>query len=196
MEHNRKPGMMRPQHSYPWWFCYTFQNPLRRIIHNPDTLLRHYVHAGDIVLDVGPGIGYFTLALARVTGESGRVIAADIQPKLLNVLMRRAARAGVADRITPRLSTPARTGVTETVDFALAFWVVHEIPDQHAFFLQVRDILSPSGGLLVAEPKLHVSRGRFARSLAIAEKAGFYLYSRPTVRMSHCALLRTAAQAA
>lgn len=196
MDHNRKSRALQPTHSYPWWFCYSFQNPLRRIFHPPHDLLQPCVHPGDIVLDVGPGIGYFTLALARLTGERGRVIAADIHPKMLNVLMRRAARAGVADRITPRLSTPVRIAVTETVDFVLAFWVVHEIPDQHAFFLQVRDILAPAGGLLFAEPKLHVTRSGFARSLETAEQAGFHIDSRPPVRLSHCALLRTAAQAA
>jgi ubiquinone/menaquinone biosynthesis C-methylase UbiE len=40
-----------------------------------------------------------TLELARLVGPAGHVIAVDIQPKMLNVLKRRAAKSGMLDRV-------------------------------------------------------------------------------------------------
>ncbi len=55
----------------PWWICYTFDNPLRRLIHDPERLLEPYVKPGMTVVDIGCGMGYFTLG-AGEAGRSGR----------------------------------------------------------------------------------------------------------------------------
>jgi ubiquinone/menaquinone biosynthesis C-methylase UbiE len=55
------------------------------------------------VLEPGPGMGFFTLELARRVGDAGRVVAVDIQPKMLSVLQRRAAKTGLQNRIETRL---------------------------------------------------------------------------------------------
>src|SRR5918995_1330121 len=54
------------------------------------------IAAGQVVVDLGAGPGFFTLPAARVVGESGRVYAVDVQPSLLEVCRRRAAEAGVS----------------------------------------------------------------------------------------------------
>ena len=51
------------------------------------------------MLDVGCGMGLFSLAMAKLVGDQGQVIAVDLQQKMLDVLRRRAEKAGVADRI-------------------------------------------------------------------------------------------------
>jgi tRNA A58 N-methylase Trm61 len=48
-------------------------NPLRRLVHAPLALLRPYVKEGMTVLEPGPGMGFFTLDLARLVGPTGRV---------------------------------------------------------------------------------------------------------------------------
>jgi tRNA A58 N-methylase Trm61 len=58
------------------------------------------------VFEPGPGMGFFTLELARLVGPTGRVIAVDVQPKMIEALQRRARRAGLLDRIDARV-TPA-----------------------------------------------------------------------------------------
>jgi len=182
-------ALVRQKHVCPWWLCFTFDNPLRRLIHDPDTILGSHVRSGETVLDVGPGMGYFTIPLAEFVGSSGRVIAADIQKRMLDTLLRRARRRGVADRIQTHLSSIESIGVNQKVDFALAFWIVHEIADQRRFFRQIRDILNPSRCLLLAEPVIHVTRRMFSQTLDAAKEMGFTAIEYPRIAFSHSALL-------
>jgi len=80
-------AFMRQKHVCPWWLCFTFDNPLRRLIHDPESILGSYVRYGDTVLDIGPGMGYFTIPLAGLVGPSGLVIAADVQQRMLDALL-------------------------------------------------------------------------------------------------------------
>ena len=112
-------------HVCPWWMAYTFDNPLRRLIHNPKTILGEYVQDSMTVMDVGCGMGYFTLGLAELVGDAGKVIAVDLQQEMLDIMLKRATRKGVEHRITPHLADPVSINVTTPVDFVLAFWMVH-----------------------------------------------------------------------
>ena len=71
------------EHTCPWWLGYSFDNPLRRIIHNPARMLGTMVEEGQTVVDIGCGLGFFTLALAQMVGAHGKVIALDIQSEML-----------------------------------------------------------------------------------------------------------------
>src|SRR5512144_604865 len=95
----------------PWWLGYVLANPLRRLYQNPTSILAPYLRPGMTVIETGPGMGFFTLDIARLAGNSGRVIAIDVQPKMLSGLRRRARRAGVLDRIDLRLVPPDATGM-------------------------------------------------------------------------------------
>jgi len=173
----------------PWWLAYTFDNPLRRLLHPPREVVGRWVRPGMTVLDVGCGIGHFTLGMARLVGPGGRVIAADVQERALAVVRRRAARAGLADRVTAHLAAPGRIGVAGPVDFALAFWMVHETPSQVDFFGELAGALAPAGLLLVAEPVHHVGAHAFERTIEAAVLAGLRVGERPRVRASRAVLL-------
>ena len=176
------------QHVCPWWFAYSFDNPLRRLLHPPEKLLAPWVRPGMTVLDVGCGIGHFSLGMARMVGPGGRVIAADLQERALTVVARRARRAGLADRVTTHRCDPEACGISGPVDFALAFWMLHEAPSAEGFCRQIAGTLSPGGRFLVAEPAFHVSEDTFEGELAAAARAGLKLIERPRVRASRAAL--------
>jgi 2-polyprenyl-3-methyl-5-hydroxy-6-metoxy-1,4-benzoquinol methylase len=53
----------------PPWCCFTFDNVFRRLLQNPNRILKPYVKPGWTVLDVGPGMGYFTIPLAKWSGK-------------------------------------------------------------------------------------------------------------------------------
>jgi ubiquinone/menaquinone biosynthesis C-methylase UbiE len=134
-------------------------------------------------------MGYFSIPLARMVGDRGKVIAADVQAPMLTALQKRAKKHGLEGRIVPHLCEADSIGVREPVDFALAFWMVHEVPDQNKFFREMRSLLKPEGKFLVAEPKIHVTRKRFEATLRRAEEAGFSVTESPKIFMSHTALL-------
>jgi ubiquinone/menaquinone biosynthesis C-methylase UbiE len=173
----------------PWWLCYGFDNPLRRLIHDPERLLEPYVKPGMTAVDIGCGMGYFTLGLAKLVGPGGNVIAVDLQGKMLAALGRRARKAGLADRIILHRCRPDRLGVEEPADFVLAFWMTHEVRDKPRFFAQISAFLKTDGRLLLVEPKLHVTRNRFGRTVEVCRAAGFRLLGEPAVALSRAVLM-------
>ena len=159
----------------PWYLCYFFDNPLRRMCHRPEKMLGDYVSEGMTVLDLGCGMGYFSMGLARLVGPTGRVIAVDLQQKMLDGVTRRAERAGLSKRIETRLAGPDDLGLGDLAgqaDFALAFWMVHEVPDQVLFFSQIQGALKADGRLLAVEPLMHVSERGFQELTRLAGQAG------------------------
>ncbi len=174
----------------PWWMVYTFDNPLRRLVHDPNKIFAPYVESGMTVLDIGCGRGFNSIGLARVVGEQGRVISVDMQRQMLNMLEKRAARAGLANRIQLHLCEADTLGVEDAVDFVNAFWMVHETPDTGKFLGEVFSLLKPGGKLLVAEPSFHVKPDDFDEMIEKAEEAGFEVCDRPRIRFSRAAAFK------
>jgi len=168
-------------------------NPFRRRSQNPNTILTPYVREGMTVLEPGPGMGFFTLELLNLVGNRGRVIAVDIQPRMLSKLSRRAAKSGLLDRLETRLASSDSMGITDlkgSVDFTLAFAVLHEFPEAGRFFAEAAAASKSGAQLLLAEPTGHVKTADFEAELGAADKAGFQLVDRPSIRRSQTALLR------
>ncbi len=181
----------------PWWIGYLLASPLRRWLQDPGKIVGPFVSEGMMVLEPGPGMGFFTLELARRVGSSGRVLAIDVQPKMLEGLVKRAAKAGLANRIEARLSKGERLGIEDyagKVDFALAFAMVHEVPNPAALLEDIHKALKPGGKLLFAEPVGHVSAADFEVNLQQANAAGLVVESRPYFRRSHGAVLKSPAR--
>ena len=184
------------EHVCPWWLGYFLINPLRRFKQDPGEILSPYVRQGMTVLEPGPGMGYFTLELARRVGPSGRVVTVDIQAKMLQKLERRAAKQRLLERIETRLVQKDSMGLgdlKETVDFALAFAVVHELPDGSRFFAEISEALKPGAFLLLAEPRGHVKQTKFEAELKAAAGAGLNFRNGPAISSSHSALFQRAA---
>jgi len=173
----------------PWWLCFTFDNPLRKLLHNPETILSPYVRPGSTVIDIGPGMGYFSIPLARLVGPTGRVIAIDVQEKMLEALARRAARSGVSERIQRHLASSDSLGNHPKADFVMAFWMVHEVPNQRIFLTEIFGFLKPKGLFLLAEPIIHVPKKSFLRTVQTANEIGFVIKETPKIRISHTVLL-------
>jgi len=172
-----------------WWLAYTFDNPVRRLIHKPQKILGNYVKEGMTVMDLGCGMGHFSIGMAGLVGSTGKVIAVDLQQKMLDIMSRRSRRAGLDDRIIPHLCRADAIDIDESVDFILAFWMVHEVPDQNQFFNQLKSLLAAKGKILIAEPKMHVTAEGLKRTLDIAQTCGLQCIEKPAISFSHTALL-------
>jgi SAM-dependent methyltransferase len=164
----KRPGAPLNQRTCPWWLCPTFDNPLRQLIHPPQRILCDLILPGCQAIDLGCGMGYFSIPMAQMAGVDGRIYAADVQPKMLQGVQRRVRKAGLEGQIQTLLCQPGQLGLPENLDFALAFWMLHEVPDQAAFLAQVVQALKPGGRFLLVEPRLHVSTRAFERACQIA----------------------------
>jgi ubiquinone/menaquinone biosynthesis C-methylase UbiE len=135
-------------------------------------------------------MGYFSLAMARAVGPTGKVICIDLQDKMLEMARRRAERAGLSDVMQFHKCTADSLGIKITCDFALAFYMVHEVRDQRKFLEEVLDLLKSGGTFLVAEPKLHVPEAAFNKTLSLAQAAGFEVAGRPAISGSRAVLFK------
>ncbi len=176
----------------PIWVGYLLLSPLRKLGQNPQKILGPYIKEGMQVLDIGCAMGFFSLPLAEMVGPQGKVICVDMQEKMLGSLKRRAQKAGLSAGIETRLCSQESLGLQgldQKMDLALAFAVLHEVPDVPAFFSEIHKALKSKGQLLIAEPKGHASENDFEKSLALAEQSGFKVIDRPRISRSLAALL-------
>jgi ubiquinone/menaquinone biosynthesis C-methylase UbiE len=180
------------EHVCPVWIGYLLASPLRKLIQNPRKILAPYVQKGMTVLDIGCAMGFFSLPMARLVGAEGKVICVDLQEKMLTSLKQRAAKARLTDRIETRLCPKDALGIddlAQRIDFALAFALVHEVPDAKKLFSEIHTALKPSGKLMIAEPMGRVPEEHFNTSLAGAQQNGFKIIDRPSISRAHAALL-------
>jgi len=183
------------EHVCPVWIGYLLASPLRKLFQNPDKILSPWVREGMTVLDVGCAMGFFTLPLAKMVGPSGKVVCIDLQEKMIRVLSRRVQKAGLIDRIDARICPSDSLGLADLegqIDFALLMAVVHEVPDPDRLFAEIGPVLKPTGRLLLAEPRGHVTGPEFEATLALAHQRGLGVVDTPRVRQSHAALLERA----
>lgn len=186
------------EHVCPWWLGYWLACPIRRLVQKPEELLAPYIREGMTVLEPGPGMGFFTLPMSRMVGRAGRIIAVDIQAKMLEGLRRRALKAGTWERIETRLAQPGSLGIGDlngSVDFVLAFAMVHELPSPETFFREAAAALKAGATILLAEPAGHVKPQKFDAELKAACEAGLELASQPAIRRwpyNHAAVLKKA----
>ena len=183
----------KAQRVCPWWLGYFLASPIRKLRYNPHAILAPYVREGMTVLDFGTAMGFFSIPLAQIVGPTGMVICIDMQEKMLARLKKRAQKAGVSAQIDARLCTqdsPGLEPLAGTIDFALLFAVVHEVPARAALFAGIAAALKPQAKLFLAEPKGHVSAEDFARTLAIAKEKGFVEVGTPQVSRTFAVLLQ------
>ena len=173
----------------PWQLAPLIDNCLRPLVHNPLKIFAPYVGRGMTVLDVGCGAGFASLGLAELVGEEGLVIAADLQSKMLSTVKERAVRAGLSDRIRIHLCDANRIGVREELDFVVAFFMVHEVPDVRTFIEEIFKLLKKDGRFFLTEPKIHVSSHDFEQLVWEAQAVGFKVVERPSVRFGQTVLL-------
>jgi ubiquinone/menaquinone biosynthesis C-methylase UbiE len=179
----------------PWWLGYLLISPIRRWMQNPAEIVGPYVTDGMTVLEPGPGMGFFTLELARRVGPRGKVIAVDVQPRMIAKLKSRLQKARLSDRVDARLAKKESIRLEDLagkVDFTLAMSVVHETPNPSNLFQEIAAATKSGGTVLFVEPSGHVKEETFAEELKAAMRAGLTPTERPKLKHSQAAVLRKA----
>lgn len=166
-------------------------NRIRRWLQDPKKILGQYIKRGMTVLDVGCGPGFFSIEIAMMVGNSGRVIAVDLQDGMLQKLRDKIKGTEVEKRITLHKCEEDKIGVSENADFILAFYMVHEVPDQKIFLKEIKSILKPNGQFLLVEPKFfHVSKRAFEETILNAKNIGFKPVEWPKVFFSRAVVFK------
>jgi ubiquinone/menaquinone biosynthesis C-methylase UbiE len=167
---------------------------LRRFLYHPDRLAERYVTPGSRVLDFGCGPGFFTREFAKRVGDTGMVIAVDLQEKMLQILKKKLEPEALMSRIKTHQSAPDSLGLSPEydgrIDVAFAIFVVHEVPDPAKLFREIAALLAPGGLLFLSEPPFIVPGGEFRDTIARAEEAGLRLIKRRFFFVNRAAVLR------
>ncbi len=164
-------------------------NSIRRFLQNPQKIVKSYIREGMTVLDMGCGPGFFTIEIAKLLNGTGKVIAADLQAGMLEKVRQKITGTELEQRITLHKCQSETIGITEKVDFVLAFYVVHEVPDQDKLFQELKSILKPSGKIFIVEPYFHVTGKAFKTMLERAKNIGFEIADPPKSYLNRAVVL-------
>jgi ubiquinone/menaquinone biosynthesis C-methylase UbiE len=164
-------------------------NSIRRLLQNPEKILKPYIHEGMTVLDLGCGPGFFSIEIAKMLKDSGKVIAADLQEGMLDRVRRKIKMTALEQRIDLHKCQEDTIGVKENVDFVLVFYMIHEVPNQDNLLRELKSILKPDGKIFIIEPKFHVSKKSFEEMINKTKDIGFEIVDRPKIFISRTVLL-------
>ncbi len=107
--------------------------------------------SGDVVCDLGCGNGFYTLKLANLVGEKGRVYAVDIQREMLELLKDRAAEEKITN-IEPVLGTLVDPKLpANSMDLVLLVDVYHEFSHPEQMLAAIHKSLKPTGRVALVE---------------------------------------------
>jgi len=176
-------------HVCPVGIARSLDNRIRRWLQDPRKILAPYIEEGMTVLDLGCGPGFFSIAMAAMVGKSGRVIAVDLQDGMLHKLRDKIRGTEFEERIILHKCEKDKMGVSRKVDFVLAFYMVHEVPDKQLLFDEMTSIIKPDGKVLIVEPVFHVSKKSFEETVRKAQIAGFVPVERPTMFFSQTIIM-------
>jgi ubiquinone/menaquinone biosynthesis C-methylase UbiE len=184
---------MKP-HTHPYVcpseFAGSLDNSFRKWLQNPRKILKPYIKKGMTVLDLGCGPGVFTIEIAMMLLDSGKVIAADLQEGMLEIIAGKTKGTSIENRVQLHKCQADSIGVSEKADFILAFWMIHEVPDHDSLFKELKSILKPDGKILIAEPRMHVTGKAFKVMTEKILQAGFEITGRPKVFFSRTLSLK------
>ena len=167
----------------------SLDNGLRRWLQNPWKILRPYIEEGMTAADIGCGPGFFSMEMARMVGATGRVFACDVQQGMLDNIRDKISGTALEERIILHRCGENTIGLSESVDFILLFYMVHEVQNKADFFVELATILRPGGTVLIAEPPIHVSTSAFNRTVDMARDVGFVDSKGPHLLLSKTVIL-------
>ena len=174
-----------------YWWARTHPEPLpysqRFLVDIPHPLLSRSrlrevlaPKAGERVLEVGPGTGYYTLELADWVSPGGAVELLDVRQEWLDHTLRRARERGLENVSATRADAQGMPYDEGSFDAAVLVTVLGEVSEQDAAVRELHRVLTPGGRLVVGEmvadphfvPEAALRRRGEAAGLRFERRAG------------------------
>ncbi len=171
----------------PWdidTYIQNLERPERDVDQQPEKVVEALnITPGMVVADVGAGSGYFTRRFAKAVGETGQVLAIDIEPKMLDYNKRELLKLGMADRANFIIARPDDPSLDEnSVDLVFLCNAYHHVEHHADYWGKVKSALKPKGRVVIIDfyhdersGKLGFSKHHLVpkeRVIANMEKAG------------------------
>ena len=131
---------------------YRLDSPERRKLLPPDeTLYNAGLSKNDIFVDIGCGIGYFSIPASKIVGSKGKVYSLDTSIEMLKELKKRIVENKI-ENIVPILTKDYDFKIdSEIGTFALMSNVLHEVDDKLIFLNETNRVLKIEGKLCIIE---------------------------------------------
>ncbi len=156
--HGEKPMVHRFDDPAKW--TAVFDGPERDGWQKPQEIVKRLALApGMTVADVGAGTGYLMPHLAAAVGDKGRVIAVDIEPKMVEHLTARAKKANLS-QVTAQLGLPSDPKLASaSVDKIIFLDTWHHVPSRIAYAEKLLTALKPGGAVYIVDFTMESSHG-------------------------------------
>jgi len=129
--------------------------PIRKLFDNPDKIFSPLLKPGMKVLELGPGMGFYSLPVARMIAPGGKLYCLDIQEQMISTLKKRAAKARLSNIIEAKVvneDSLEMKFMAGEIDFAIAEGVIHEVKNKKQVLAQIKATLKPDGIFYYSEP--------------------------------------------
>jgi len=147
--------------------------------------------SGERILEVGPGVGIYSLPIAAALAPSGLLDVVDVQAEMLADLLRRAEKADIRNIVASHGDAQRLAYPEDMFDAAYLISVLGEIPDPAAALRELRRVLKPAGRLVVGEFVIDPDFTSARRTRELAATAGFVLERTVGPRLAYFTLFRT-----
>ena len=127
-------------------------NEKRRDLLPPEqTLIRLGLHEGDIMADIGCGIGYFSIPASKIVGDSGKIFALDILPEMLQDVEMKIKENNISNIKTILTEENDLKLGDDKITIAFISTVLHEANEKENFLIEIKRKLSPKGRIAIVE---------------------------------------------
>jgi ubiquinone/menaquinone biosynthesis C-methylase UbiE len=131
-------------------------NFIRRLLAPPKKKISGFIRTGSVVADLGCGPGYFTIPMAELVGDGGKVYAVDSDLKLINALQAKSAARGLQNVIEAHTASAADMEFTPdgAVDFVFANGLLCCMADHMGAVEEIKRVLKPCGRAYISVTKV------------------------------------------